>query len=252
MSGDVPKLKIAFGSSQEFAAEWEKNISKGGIFLQADPPPPVRQRVAVIIEIGEAGKNFWLDGETVYVTPQGVGVQLDPISQQIREDIERLLNAPEQKAQLPEVKAVEESNDSGDEEEAGSGQNLHEEIKNLSRHDKMSLARKGGRSERSILLRDRDPQIVTNVLLNPRVGIGEVLAISKSNSITLDIIKRITGTSEWISNEDVRFNLALNPKTPLPVALGLLKRLSDKNIRKIAKRPLKQQIKAAAIRILSK
>jgi len=40
---DITEIKISFNTLDEFKAEWEKNISKGGIFTKADPSPAARQ-----------------------------------------------------------------------------------------------------------------------------------------------------------------------------------------------------------------
>jgi Tfp pilus assembly protein PilZ len=236
---DTPELKISFDTRDEFEAEWEKNISKGGIFLKTDSSLQARQRVHVLIEILDSGANFELGGEAVHVTANGVGVQLDPMPDGILEAIQNL-RSPKGK----EDKSEEET--SGESEAS-----LYQNIQNMSRHEKLAFARKGGMDARAILMRDRDPQVIMNVMLNPRITISEIIQISGSQGLTLDMVKYIVKRADWLTNESVCLNIVLNPKTPLPTALSLLPRLSEKNIRAIAKRPIKQAIKSAAIKIIT-
>ena len=237
MSGDnLREITIAFPSRDEFASEWEKNISKGGIFIQVDPPPESREKVGVVIEIVDIDDRLELPGEAVHVSPQGVGIQLDPFPEDIKSKIDAILSG--------EKAAADKS------EEDDSNLSVHQRLAKMSRHEKAALARKGAMDERNILIRDRDPFIVQNVLQNPRITIPEMIQLTKSQSLTLDMIKHITRQTEWMAVEEVRLNIVLNPKTPLPTALGLLNKLSIKNIRSLAKRPIKQRIKSAALKIV--
>ena len=236
--GDRSKLKITFLTREELTEEWQKNISKGGIFLKADSPPAPRERVTVTIEVRDSSQRLELSGEAVHITPQGVGVQLDPLSKEATGAIEKLLAEEE-----PSAAGGKPSPQSADE-------SIHHSIQNMNRYEKEALARKSGMEARNILIRDRNPSIVMSVLQNPRITVAEIIQITKSQGLTLDIIKHISKNPEWMASEDIRLNLVLNPKTPQPTALSLLKKLSDRNVRMLAKRPIKQQIKGAALKIV--
>jgi len=235
-----PKLRITFNTRDEFALEWERNISKGGIFLKTDSPPAIRQRVSVVIEVLDFGATFELAGEAVHVSGQGVGVQLQPLPLDVAESIRDLLSAEA----FPEKEEAESP--------TKTDETTYQAIQNMSRHEKLAFARKGGMDARAILLRDRDPKVVMSVLLNPRITVAEVIQLSSSQSLTLDMIKMIVNRAEWLSVESVCLNLVLNPKMPLPTALSLLNRLSEKNVRMLAKRPIKQAIKSAALKMVVK
>lgn len=237
---DRPELKIVYNTRDEFAVEWEKNISKGGIFLKTDSPPGIRQHVSVIIEIRDMAATLDLAGEAVHVTPQGVGVQLQPLHPEVSESIRNLLSA-----EAPVKQEEADSNKKVDE-------TIYQSIQNMSRHEKLAFARKGGMDARAILLRDRDPAVVMSILLNPRITVSEVIQLTASQSMTLDMIKMIVNRAEWMAVESICLNLVLNPKTPLPTALSLLNRLSERNVRMLAKRPIKQAIKSAALKIVVK
>lgn len=233
-------LRVTYNTRDEFVIEWGKNISKGGLFVRTDTPPGIRQPVSVVIEVLDSGARFELAGEAVHVANEGVGLQLQPLSPEVEESIRKLLSietAPEQETADSSKKADE---------------SIYQNIQSMSRHEKLASARKGGMDTRAILMRDHDPAVVMNVLLNPRLTVAEVIQLTAMQSLTLDMIKMIVSRAEWLTVENVCLNLVLNPKTPLPTALSLLNRLSEKNVRMLAKRPIKQAIKTAALKIVLK
>lgn len=291
MMGNIREIKVIYKSLQEFELEWEKNISKGGIFLKTDQTPASREKVVVVAEIAQMPYKFKFPGEAVHVSPQGVGVQLNPLSVEMKEQIKKIfLPAPAKSKDFIEMELDEEdapivlvddeSEDEGDDEwennlerkpdkskepdkseppksEAAdepptdpAQRTAWQRIQGLGRHEKAALARKGLIDERALLLRDRDPFVVLNVLQNPRITIPEIVQLTKSQNISLEMIKYIVRQPEWIAVEEVRMNLALNPKTPIPTVLSLLKKLSDGNLRSIAKRPIKQSVKSAALKLV--
>jgi len=65
-------LRIKFKSPERLRAEFEKNISNGGIFVPSESDFAIRQRV--VVEIGldyddAAGMSISLDGEVVHRIP---------------------------------------------------------------------------------------------------------------------------------------------------------------------------------------
>lgn len=266
------ELKISFANRDEFVKEWEKNITKGGIFVKSSSNPPPRSRVSVSVEMKFVDLSFEIEGEAVHVTPAGIGVQLDPIPDVIKEDIRKLLAGEaerpsateddefelaleEDEESAPEVVSPETPAPAAEQKTAESAEAAKAEAEKpgaMSRNEKMSQARKGGMDTRAVLMRDRDPQVLMNVLMNPRITIAEVIQISGSTSIKLDHVKYIVSRADWMATEAVCLNIVLNPKTPTPTAVSYLSKLSEKNLRMIAKRPLKQQVKAAALKMVVK
>lgn len=230
------EIKKKFESREEFAAEWEKNISKGGIFLKADQQPQSREKVTVSIEVPDAALNIELPGEAVHISPHGVGIQLDPLSDETRDTIKAALSGES------------EAEDDDGSEIKGSGEVTAQSIMSKSRSEKLGMGRRGGTQTRAVLLRDRDPQVVMNVLLNPRVTVAEVIQLTSSKALTLDMIKIIIKKPEWLAVGKICLNLVLHPKTPLPTALSLLDKLPEKDVRMLAKRPIRAQIKSAALK----
>lgn len=99
---------------------------------------------------------------------------------------------------------------------------------------RMSLAMKGTREERSILIRDPNKIVAVAVLSSPKINDAEVEAIAKMGSISDEILRLIAHTRAWIKNYPVVLALTRNAKTPLAVSMNLLSRLNEKDLRMLS------------------
>jgi hypothetical protein len=99
---------------------------------------------------------------------------------------------------------------------------------------KMSLAMKGTREERSILIRDPNKIVAVAVLSSPKITEQEVAAIARMPNVSDEILRMIAHTRAWIKNYDVVLGLAKNAKTPLAVSMNLLPRLNDRDLRMLS------------------
>jgi hypothetical protein len=99
---------------------------------------------------------------------------------------------------------------------------------------KMSRATKGTREERAILIRDPNKLIAVAVLSSPKLTDSEVEAIAKMSSVSDEILRIISNNRGWMKNYGVVSALARNPKTPLPVSMNLLNRLTEKDLKTLS------------------
>jgi len=104
-------------------------------------------------------------------------------------------------------------------------------LQEMSVPQKMSRATKGTREERAILIRDPNKLISVAVLSSPKLTDSEVEAIAKMSSVSDEILRIISTNRNWMKNYVVVSALARNPKTPLPVSMNLLNRLSEKDLK---------------------
>jgi hypothetical protein len=65
------------------------------------------------------------------------------------------------------------------------------------------------------------------------LDVQDVLQILHSRSLSLGLLRRIAATPEWIRNDRVRTALVLHPRTPRPLALGLLPHLRWSDLVKV-------------------
>jgi hypothetical protein len=99
---------------------------------------------------------------------------------------------------------------------------------------RIALAMKGTREERAILIRDPNKVVGVAVLSSPKLSDAEVETIAKMTSVSDEILRIISMTRGWMKNYPVVVALAKNPKTPVGIAMNLLPRLNDKDLRMLS------------------
>jgi hypothetical protein len=131
----------------------------------------------------------------------------------------------------PEVEAIETeaSPEEGNEKPA-----TVQKIAAMNVAQRMSLAMKGTREERAILIRDPNKIVAVAVLSSPKMNDTEIESIARMASISEEILRIIANTRAWIKNYPVVVALTKNPKTPLAVSMNLLQRLNDRDIRMLS------------------
>ena len=128
---------------------------------------------------------------------------------------------------------------------------LYAQIMTMPIAQKIKLALRGNQDARVILVRDANKLIRRFVLMNPRIGENEIVAIVRNKSADDELIRMITDRRDWMRLYQVRLGLATNPKAQLPIALRLLATLEERDVRQIAKsKNVPQAVAAHARRIL--
>jgi hypothetical protein len=95
-------------------------------------------------------------------------------------------------------------------------------------------ALKGTREERAVLVRDPNRLVSTAVLGSPRLTEPEIEAFAGMKNISDEILRQIGNHREWTRRYGVISNLVHNPRTPIGVSLGLVARLSPRDVKSIA------------------
>lgn len=97
--------------------------------------------------------------------------------------------------------------------------------------DKIKAAMRGTREERGILIRDPNKLVSLAVLSSPKVNEREIESYAKMANVSEDVL-RVIGTSRaWTKSYTIIRSLAFNPKTPIAVAMTLVSRLIEKDLR---------------------
>jgi hypothetical protein len=129
-----------------------------------------------------------------------------------------------------------------------------QKIAALGIHGRIQLAMKGTKEERSLLIRDGTKIVALAVLESPKISDGEVEKIASQKNVLEAVLRQIPMKRRFAKNYVVIRNLVGNPRTPLDVALGLMKNLMindlkalsgnkevPETIRKLALRQFKQK-----------
>jgi hypothetical protein len=134
-----------------------------------------------------------------------------------------------------------------------------QKIAKLDVKGRIQLAMKGTKEERSILVRDGTKIVALAVLDSPKISDGEVEKFATQRNVLEALLRAIPMKRRFAKNYAVVRNLVFNPRTPLDVALGLMKNLltadlrhltgnkevSD-TVRKLALRMFKQKSESAS------
>jgi hypothetical protein len=98
---------------------------------------------------------------------------------------------------------------------------------------RLTLALKGGRSERMLLIRDPNKLVQRCVLQSPRLSDSEVEAFSSMTNLSVEVLRGISLMRIYMKNYTVAKNLVNNPKTPLDVSLHLFPRMNATDLLKL-------------------
>ncbi len=112
---------------------------------------------------------------------------------------------------------------------------LTQRIMRLKTNQKIMLAQKGGKEERTILIRESNRLIQVGVIRNGRITEGEVAYISAMRTVNEEVLRIISGNREWMKKYTIYKALVMNPKTPLPIAMTHFKRLMESDMKLIMK-----------------
>jgi hypothetical protein len=143
--------------------------------------------------------------------------------------------APAAESDAPLVDAVPES---APEPEAAESQEdegtVTQRIARLGVAQRITLAMKGSREERAVLIRDANKIVAAAVLSSPKITETEIESIAKMASVSEDVLRIISNTRSWMKRYGVMAALARNPKTPIAISMNLLPRLTEKDVRSIS------------------
>jgi hypothetical protein len=227
------------------------------MLVRGEPPEGAQQFEAAELQIvAPDGRAVTLAASVVQVFP-GVGVAvafepkelaaLAPLVEAARaagdeeggEPVCSLGGAPPadagQAARPPKVKAGSDTAD------------VQRRLAAMTSQEKVQIALKGSRDERSAILRDVNKTVHVHVLKNPNLQLDEVVAMAKMTTISPDALAAIAARREWAGRPEIAQALVRNPKTPVPTAIKLLDSLSLSDLRLVAKDPhTRAPIQAAA------
>jgi hypothetical protein len=118
--------------------------------------------------------------------------------------------------------------------------------------ERIKRAMLGTREERYILIRDVNRIVAAAVLSSPKVSETDIEVFARMGNVSEDVLRTIGNSRAWMKRYAVVSSLALNPKTPIAVSLGLVGRLVDRDLKAIARdRNIQEPLRAAAHRLLT-
>ena len=130
---------------------------------------------------------------------------------------------------------------------------LTQKISTLGISDKIKMAMLGNKEARGILIKDANKLVAAAVMQSPKITDNEIETISRSRSISDEVIRQIANNNEWTRNYMIKANLVNNTKTPLPVAMRFLNFLTPRDVQQVSRsKNVAAPVAAAARKLLKK
>lgn len=108
---------------------------------------------------------------------------------------------------------------------------LLKQITKMNVVQRLTMALKGNREARMILIKDPNKLVQRCVLQSPRLTDSEVESFSKMTNLSEEVFRVISLTRKFMKSYVIMKNLTSNPKTPLDISLHLLPRLSAADLK---------------------
>lgn len=119
--------------------------------------------------------------------------------------------------------------------------------------DRMKLAMRGSREQRSQLIRDSNKLVAVAVLSSPKLNESEVENFARMANLTEDVLRIIGVNRAWVKNYNIVSALTRNPKTPTAMAMNFLQRLNERDLKRLATdRNVAEPIRLAARKFVAK
>jgi hypothetical protein len=129
-------------------------------------------------------------------------------------------------------------------------ENTMQKINNLDVKGRIQLALKGNKEERSILIRDGTKVVALAVLDAPKLSDGEVEKFALQKNVLEAVLRQIPLKRRFMKNYIVVRNLVSNPRTPLDLALGLMKHLLTQDLKNLsANKEVSETVRSLALKM---
>jgi hypothetical protein len=189
--------------------------------LDANPrlTPDVRRRVL------ETREEFFEKKARLQPAPVDDEAMLDLPDDAIQDLLERAALEDASGTALPPPEPLEF------EKKDPSKMNVFARILTMTVSEKVQLAFKGGKTERMVLVRERNRLICSAVMRNPRMSESEVESIASMRNVDDEVLRLIGMKRDWMSKYNVMITLARNPKAPIGIVLTLINRLTLRDLK---------------------
>ena len=130
---------------------------------------------------------------------------------------------------------------------------LTQQISKMGIAEKIKMGMLGNKEARGILIKDANKLVAAAVMSSPKITDNEIETISRSRSVSDDVIRQIANSNEWTRNYMIKANLVNNTKTPLPVAMRFLNFLTPKDVQQVSRsKNVAPPVASAARKLLKK
>jgi hypothetical protein len=125
-----------------------------------------------------------------------------------------------------------------------------QKIAKLDIKGRIQLAMKGTKEERSLLIRDGTKVVALAVLESPKISDAEVERYASQKNVLEAVLRAIPMKRRFAKHYAIVRNLVFNPRTPLDVALALVKTLMIHDLRNLSgNKEISETVRKLALKI---
>jgi hypothetical protein len=235
-TGVVLPLEIHYGSPNELFEGLTSTESADSIFLPTDLPHAIGSTRDVVVHIGLINRSVRLTGRVDARVPvaearragstAGIHLSLLGADGSPSAELRKIL------VQLRQGLTYEAARVS----DSTTGERLSRErqLRAMPTTMKLMLAIKAERQDRLALSSDPDPQVIVYLLKNTKIGLDEIRALAAKTSLNHQHLTIIAGTAAWMADDQVKINVARNPRLPDTLVEPLLASLSVAQLKIVA------------------
>jgi hypothetical protein len=108
------------------------------------------------------------------------------------------------------------------------------QIRGLPLAVRVKLAFGASKALRNILLRDSNPQVAVTALQRSAFSDREIEQLCQSRTVSEEVLTEIARHREWLGKYRVMLTLVKNPRTPLNIAIPLLPRVAQRDLKMLS------------------
>ena len=198
-----------------------------------------------------------------HLTPVGIQALLDDLERFTSDailiyEVAKCKNAnPEQRMLLDEVEKEAPPLPEVDpdamallEPDAAKRETLMQRVSRMNVVERLTLALKGGRTERMLLIHDPNKLIQRCVLGSPRLTDSEVESFASMTNLPGETLRAISFNRTFMKSYPIVKNLVNNPKTPLDVSLHLFPRFNATDLMKLCgNKNIPETLRSSAVKL---
>jgi hypothetical protein len=214
----APQAAEADAADEVVESAVSKFLEENAAELVAEKDKPF-QPIGISLEEFGVGTDHTGDGSHTESQPKEAEVESKPEAEASVTPESAAAAAAKEKAAAALKKAKAAAAAGGDRE------SVLQKIAKLDIRGRITLAMRGTKEERSILVRDSTKLVAIAVLDSPKISDGEVEKFALQKNVLEAVLRAIPMRRKFAKNYNIMRNLVQNPRTPLDLSLGLIKNL---------------------------
>jgi Tfp pilus assembly protein PilZ len=234
--GAVLPFEIHYASPSEFLTDYVAVDQRDIVFVSTDRPASVGDERPLVIHIGFIGRAIHLQARVEQVVsvsdarrtnrPPGVTFSLLGPDGKPCAELRKMIR------QLQQGQTYEAARE--DSATTAARPSRDRQVRSMPTTLKIMLALKADRDDRVALAGDSDPQVIQFLLKNSKISMAEVRSLASKSTLTHAHLMTIAANRAWYQDDQIKLNMARNPRLPDLLVEPLLDSLSVPQLRIVA------------------